>query len=110
MKKPDDIMSSGFFLLSAFCFLLSAFCLQLARRCKLQMILYQAINGRTDDIAYHHAILGNYFFQYVPEIVPYRTNAVKRVFLIIGIMRYQIAEKVLERGAHQIARVFDIDR
>ena len=67
------------------------------------MEFHQVIYRRTDDAANGHTVFGGYFFQYVPEVVGYGADTVKGVFLIIRIVCNQVAEKILERGTHDIS-------
>ena len=60
------------------------------------MVFYQIIYRRTDDIAYNHPVFSNNFFQYIPEIIANRAYAVESIFLIVGIMGYQVAEEIFE--------------
>jgi hypothetical protein len=72
------------------------------------MVFNQVINRRADNVAHYHSIFHYYFFQNVPEVIAYRANAIKGVFFIIGIMRYQVTEKIIERGFNQVALVLQV--
>jgi hypothetical protein len=66
------------------------------------MEFHKVVYGRADDAANGHAVFSGYFFQYVPEVIAYGTNTVKGIFLIIGIVCNEVAEKILERGTNDI--------